>query len=319
MKALFLEQKSQLPKIASIPPLSPGPDSVQIRVRACALNFADLLTIDGKYQDMPELPTVLGMEFSGQVEAVGRDVDPTLKGQRVAVYSGSGGLAEFATVPADRAIVIPDGMPYEDAAAFQIAYGTSHLALTDRARLQKGETLLVTGAGGGVGLTAVEVGAQLGAHVIAAARGADKLAAAEKLGASELIDLTVENLRDRVLALGGADVVYEAVGGKTFNAAMRATNPGGRILAIGFASGQVPEIKANHLLVKNIDVLGFYWGGYLKFDAPALRRSLETLLDWYKADRLRPHIGATFPLDQVQDGLDLLRSGKAVGKIVITP
>ncbi len=319
MKAFFLPSAGEKARIATLSPRSPGSNEVKITVRACALNFADLLMAEGKYQDMPPLPAVLGMEFAGTIDAVGDGVDPARIGQRVSVFSGSGGLAESATVPADSAMPIPDDMPFEDAAAFQIAYGTSHLALTRRARLRESETLLVTGAGGGVGLTAVEVGAKLGARVIAAARGSDKLAAAKALGAAHLIDTETDDLRDTVKALGGADVVYDAVGGDQFTAAMRATNPGGRILAIGFASGTVPQIPANHLLVKNIDVIGFYWGGYLKFDRTALRQSLDELLSWYRDGRLRPHIGAVLPLDQVQDGMEMLKSRRSVGKIVITP
>lgn len=177
--------------------------------------------------------------------------------------------------------------------------------------------MLVLGAAGGVGLTAVELGAAMGAEVIAVARGADKLAIAKAAGAAHVLDSETVDLRAEVKALGGADVVYDAVGGAGFKAAMRATNPGGRIIVIGFASGEVPQIPANHLLVKNIDAIGFYWGGYLKWAPDRLAGSLSELMAMYEAGNLRPHIGATRPLDEAADALDLLRSRKVAGKVVV--
>ncbi|UWQ92482.1 NADPH:quinone oxidoreductase family protein [Rhodobacteraceae bacterium M382] len=296
----------------------PGAGQILVDIKACGLNFADLLMQKGTYQDTPEAPFTLGMEIAGVVKAVGPDVTGFAVGERIAVYSGQGGLAEQGVFDADRALPLPDGIPFEQAAALQIAYGTSHMALGYRARLQPGETLLVTGAAGGVGLTAVEIGKLMGATVIAHARGADKLAVAQAAGADHLIDDS-EDLRIRVKELGGADVVYDAVGGAAWTAAFRACNPEARLLPIGFASGEVPQIPANHLLVKNLDVIGFYIGGYLKFRPDVVRDSFKTLFDWYLEGKLSPHISHTLPLAQVDEGMELLRQRKSTGKVVITP
>lgn len=298
----------------------PVPDIGQIRlkVEACGLNFADLLMQKGTYQDTPEPPFTLGMEVAGVIDSLGPDVGGLAPGQRVAVYAGQGGLADFGVFDATRCIPIPDTMPFDHAAAFQIAYGTSHMALAHRARLQPGETLLVTGAAGGVGLTAVEIGKLMGARVIAHARGAAKLEIARRAGADVLID-DGDDLRVRLKELGGVDVVYDAVGGEAFRAAFRAMRPEGRLIAIGFASGDVPRIPANHLMVKNLDVIGFYIGGYLKFRPETLRASFATLMNWYGEGRLRPHISHTLPLSRVAEGMELLRARKSTGKVVICP
>ncbi len=296
----------------------PGPGQVRVQIKACGLNFADLLMQKGTYQDTPNTPFTQGLEIAGIVEKSGEGVTNLHPGDRVAVYSGQGGLAEFGVFDADRAIPMPDSMSFEDAAAIQIAYGTSHIALDHRARLQPGETLLVTGAAGGVGLTAVEIGKLMGATVIAQARGAEKLEVAQAAGADHLIDAS-EDLRTRVLELGGADVVYDAIGGDVFKAAFRATNPEGRLLPIGFAGGDVPQIPANHLLVKNLTVIGFYIGGYLKFRPQIVQDSFENLFRWHSKGRIKPHISHTLPLTEVEQGLQLLRDRAATGKVVITP
>jgi NADPH2:quinone reductase len=209
-------------------------------------------------------------------------------------------------------------MPFTEAAAFQIAYGTSHLALDHRARLQRGETLLVLGAAGGVGLTAVEIGKRMGARVIACARGATKLEIARNAGADHVIDSDAPDLRGTLKALGGVDVVYDAVGGPHFMDALRATKPEGRLIPIGFAGGEVPQIPANLLLVKNLTVIGLYWGGYLNFAPQTLGASLATLLQWYKDGGLRPHVSNVLPLDRTAEALDLLRSRKSTGKVVVS-
>ena len=304
--------------LAEIAVPEPGTGQIQVRIMACGLNFADLLTQKGTYQDIPTAPFTLGMELSGIVMKTGDSVDNLSVGDRVAVFSGQGGLAEFGVFDAMRATPIPETMSFEDAAALQIAYGTSHMALAHRARMQPGETLLVTGAAGGVGLTAVEIGKLMGATVIAHARGADKLEVARAAGADHLID-DADDLRDRVLALGGADVVYDAVGGGAFKAAFRACNPEGRLLPIGFASGEVPSIPANHLLVKNLSVLGFYIGGYMKFRPDLVRDSFRQLIGWHSARKLHPHISHTLHLSQVAEGMELLRTRKSTGKVVIRP
>ena len=275
--------------------------------------------IQRKYQDTPEPPFTLGMEVAGIVDALGPDTDGPAIGTRVAVFGGQGGLAEYGVFDVNRCVEIPDCMSFEDAAAFQIAYGTSHVALDHRARMQPGETLLVTGAAGGVGLTAVEIGKLMGATVIACARGADKLEVAKAAGADHLIDAKTQDIREIVRSLGGADVVYDAVGGAQWQAAFRACKPEARLLPIGFASGEVPQIPANHLLVKNLSVLGVYWGGYMKFRPQVITDSLRTLLGWYEQGRLKPHVSHVLPLDRAAEGLELLRSRKSTGKVVITP
>ncbi|KUJ76971.1 NADPH:quinone oxidoreductase [Ruegeria marisrubri] len=306
------------PQLVSADVPDPGDGQVRVAIRACGLNFADLLMQRGTYQDTPAAPFTLGMEIAGIVDKLGTNVSHLKPGDRIAVYSGQGGLAEFGVFDAERAIKLPETMSFEDAAAIQIAYGTSHIALDHRARLQPGETLLVTGAAGGVGLTAVEIGKLMGATVIAQARGEDKLAVAKAAGADHLIDAS-EDLRQRVLELGGADVVYDAIGGDVFKAAFRATNPEGRLLPIGFAGGEVPQIPANHLLVKNLTVIGVYIGGYLKFRPEVVRNSFETLFRWHAEGRIKPHISHVLPLEQAEEGMRLLKERKSTGKVVITP
>ncbi len=295
----------------------PGPGQVLVTIKACGLNFADILMQNETYQDIPAPPYTLGMELSGVVSGLGDSVSGFGIGDRVAVFSGRGGLAEQGVFDAARLVALPERMSFEHAAAFQIAYATSHMALAHRARLSAGETLLVTGAAGGVGLTAVEIGKRMGARVIAQARGADKLAVAGAAGADHLIDAG-EDLRTRVLELGGADVVYDPVGGDVFKAAFRACRPQGRLLCIGFASGAIPRVPANHLMVKNLSVIGFYLGGYVKFAPELVGASMRTLFAWYRQGHLHPHISHLLPLARVAEGMDLLRSRRSTGKVVIT-
>ncbi len=318
MRAYQLTTHDSLPEFADLPVPTPASGELRLRIAACGLNFADLLMLKGTYQDTPALPFVMGMEVSGIVDAVGDGVTGFQPGDRVAVYGGRGGLAEYGCFDASRAVKLPDSMGWVDAAAFQIAYGTSHLALDHRARLQPGETLLVLGAAGGVGLTAVEIGALMGARVVACARGAEKLEVAKAAGAHHVIDASTQDIRTEMKALGGCDVVYDAVGGAQFDAAFRSCRPEGRILTIGFASGEVPQIKANHLLVKNLSVLGLYWGGYLAFRPEVLTGSLAQLIAWHGEGRLKPHVSHVLPLDRAADGMDLMRTRKSTGKVVIT-
>jgi NADPH2:quinone reductase len=258
------------------------------------------------------------MEVAGTVDMLGPDCTGPARGTRVAAVPGQGGMAEYVCVPAARCVPLPDTMTDIEAASFQIAYGTSHLALDHRARLRPGETLLVLGAAGGVGLTAVEVGACMGATVIASARGSRRLAVAHAAGAHHLIDSDTPGLRDQLKALGGVDVVYDAVGGPAFMEALRGTRPEGRLIPIGFAGGEVPQIPANLLLVKNLTVIGLYWGGYLKFSPKALTDSMATLFAWHAEGRLRPHVSHILPLDRADEALELLRSRSATGKVVVT-
>ena len=318
MQAFQLTEIGQSPALTEVALPPPGPGELAVAVAACGLNFADLLMIEGKYQEKPALPFTLGMEIAGTVTAVGAGVTGFAPGDRIAGFGGLGGLAQAANLPAARCLPLPDGMDFVQAAAFQIAYGTSHLALDHKARLQPGETLFVTGAAGGVGLTAVEIGRRMGARVIASARGAERMEAARAAGAHEVIDSDAPDLRGTLKALGGVDVVYDSVGGPAFMEALRATRPEGRLLAIGFAGGEVPQVPANLLLVKNLSVMGLYWGGYLTFAPQVLTGSLKQLAAWIAAGDLVPHVGATFPLAEAAAALDHLKQRRATGKVVVT-
>lgn len=318
MRALRCMTKGQSPEIQEIARPEPAKGELRIKVSACGLNFADLLMVQGTYQDTPPYPFTMGMEVAGIVDALGDGVNGPAVGTPVMVFGGQGGLAEYACYDAARVTPLPDGANMSEAAALQVAYGTSHVALGYKAGLKAGETLLVLGAAGGVGLTAVEIGKLMGAKVIACARGADKLAVAKAAGADHLIDAETDDIREAVRALGGADVVYDPVGGDQFKAAMRACNPEARILTIGYASGEVPQVPANILLVKNLTVMGFYWGGYLAFKPSVITDSLAELVCWHAEKKIKPHVSNSLPLEQATEGMELLRSRKSTGKVVIT-
>jgi len=318
MRAFVLSTTDTPPSITDLPVPEPATGEVRLNIRACGLNFADLLMARGQYQETPDLPFIMGMEVAGTVEALGDGVTSLSIGQRVAAFSGQGGLAEKGCFAANRCVPIPDVMPLDHAAGFMVAYGTSHVALTHRARLKEGETLLVLGAAGGVGLTAVEIGAQLGAKVVAVARGAEKLAIAKAAGASVLIDSDSADLKDKLKALRGVDVIYDAVGDPVSSAALRALKPEGRFVVIGFAGGKIPQFPANILLVKNIDVIGLYWGGYATFKPQVITQSIGELMALYAQGRLKPHVSHALPLEQAPDGMELMRTRKSTGKVVIT-
>ena len=295
----------------------PAKGQVLVEIETCGLNFGDLLIIKGTYQEKPPLPFTLGMELAGTVVGVGEGVTHLHEGQRIAAYTGFDGLSEYAAIPAEVCVPIPDVMSATDAAAFLIAYGTSHVGLDYKANLKPGERLLVLGASGGVGLTAVELGKLMGAEVIACARGASKLEVCKAAGADHVINSETDDIREVVKSLGGADVVYDPIGGDQFKAAMRACNPEARLLPLGFASGEVPQIPANILLVKNLTVLGFYWGGYARIKPSVLTDSFKQLFAWYAEGKLKPHVSHVLPLDQANEALDLLRMRKATGKVVV--
>ncbi|WP_299625033.1 NADPH:quinone oxidoreductase family protein [uncultured Tateyamaria sp.] len=317
MRAMQVTELGKPLEMRDVAKPDPAPGEVLVRIEACGLNFGDLLIVKGTYQEKPALPATIGMELSGTIEALGEGVAHLAVGQRVAAYSGFGGLAEYAALRAEICVPIPDEMTAVDAAAFLIAYGTSHVGLDYKAALKPGERLLVLGASGGVGLTAVELGKLMGAQVIACARGPEKLAIAKEAGADHLLDSETVDLRAAVKALGGADVVYDPVGGDLFDAALRACNPEARLLPLGFASGTVPQIPANILLVKNLTVIGYYWGGYMRVNPEVLTDSFEVLFEWYRQGKLRPHVSHVLPLSQANEGLELLRSRQATGKVVI--
>jgi len=318
MRAFQVTSHDTPPAVQEISTPEPKKGEIRVRIRACALNFGDLLMMKGTYQATPPLPFILGMEVAGEVESLGPDTKGPAVGSKVLVFGGQGGLAEFGCYPAESAVPLPDSMTFEEAAAFPVAYGTSHVALDYRARLQEGENLLVLGAAGGVGLTAVEIGKLMGANVIACARGAEKLEVAKKMGADHLIDAGSEDIRDAVKALGGADVVYDPVGGDQFKAAFRACRPEARLLPIGFASGDIPQIPANHLLVKNLTVMGLYWGGYMAFKPQVILNSMRTLFGWHAEGKIKPHISHVLPLEQAGEAYELMRTRKSTGKVVVT-
>jgi len=318
MRAFQVQDLNGTMGLTEVAPPQPGPGEVLIGIRACGVNFADLLLTQGRYQEKPPLPFTLGMEVAGVVEALGAGVSGFATGDRVGVFGREGGLAEAGVFPAERCVKLPDSMGFDTAAAFMVGYGTAHVALRHRARLQPGETLFVTGAAGGAGLTAVELGAALGARVIASARGAEKLARAKDSGAAEVIESEARDLRGALRALGGVDVVYDTVGGPAFDEAMRATRPEGRLIPVGFAGGAVPQIPANLLLVKNLTVLGVYWGGYMSFRPKVIRESFTELFALFEAGRITPHISHHLPLERVEEALELVRSRKSTGKVVVT-
>ncbi len=298
------------------PPLPPG--SVRIQVHAAAMNFADTLLVQGKYQDQPALPFAPGLEAAGVAIEVAPDIHDILPGQRVVALLDHGGFAEEAIARARDTVVVPDGVDLTTAAAMPVAYLTSYLALTERARLQRGEVLVVYGASGGVGLTAVEVGKALGARVIAVASSAARLDVARKHGADHGIDYRTEDVRERIEEIaGGADVVYDPVGGDLFEAALHCINPGGRILLMGFASGNVPKIPANHLLVKDASALGFSIGQFRRHRPDLVRSALAELLRLHAAGALHPVVSQVLMLDGAVEGLQTLQSGRALGKLVV--
>ncbi|SDG73097.1 NADPH:quinone oxidoreductase family protein [Roseospirillum parvum] len=312
--------------VRDLPPPPLGETGVRLAVKAAGVNFADGLLCRGKYQEKAEPPFVPGFEVAGTVLEVAPGVAarrPELTpGRRVLAVLDRGGYAEQAVAAADDVQVLPEGMDFVTAAGFPIAYGTAHLALADRGRLAAGEVLVVHGAAGGVGLCAVECGKALGAEVIATAGGPDKLAAALEHGADHVIDAREEDVRERVRALTGgrgADVVFDPVGGPLFEASLRSMAPDGRLLTIGFASGEVPKVAANYLLVKNLTVTGVYWGAYRRLDPARLAASFRQLFDWYRAGRLHPRIAATFPLAEAGTALNELAARRIVGKAVILP
>lgn len=299
----------------------PGPGQVRIRVRTCGVNFADSLITRGKYQKQPQPPFSPGFEVAGEVLELGAGVNGIAIGERVIAITPHGGYAEQVIADSKRCVAMPASMSWEHGAAFPIVFGTSHVALWHRARLRAGETLVVHGASGGVGLTAVAIGKQLGATVIATARGAAKLKVAGDHGADHLVDTGQEDVRSAIKALTGgrgADVVYDPVGGELFTASLRSIAFEGRILIIGFAGGSVPQIPANHLLVKNADVIGLNWPAYVELSPQVMTESFETLIKWYLDGAIKPHVSATYTLEQAVEALDQIVSRKSTGKVVIT-
>jgi len=300
----------------------PAAGEVRIRVEAAGVNFPDALIIQKKYQLQPPLPFVPGTEVAGTVDAVGDGVARLKPGDRVVAFVGLGGFAEYVCAPQLQVASLPDGVDPAVAAGFTLTYATSQHALVERGGLRRGETLLVLGAGGGVGLAAVELGRRAGARVIAAASSPAKLAAARGCGAEELVDYSKVDLREAVKAITdgrGVDVVYDPVGGGHTTAALRSLAWRGRLLVVGFAAGEIPQIPANLLLLKEVSAIGVYWGEFAKRDPEANRRLLAQLIGWLADGSLRPLVSKQYPLVETPRALQDLLARRAIGKLVIRP
>ena len=300
--------------------LIPSAGQVRISTEACGVNFPDTLIIEDRYQFKPDLPFAPGGEVTGIVDSVGDGVSQDLLGQPVMCMTLSGGFAEQTLCKAEDLIIRPSFMPSTVAAGFTMTYGTSMHALKQRAQLQAGETLLVLGAGGGVGLAAVEIGKQIKATVIAAASSTEKLNAAKNAGADHLIDYSQQDLRNAlkdIVGKKGVDVVYDPVGGNMFEAALRSTAWGGRVLVVGFASGEIPKVPVNLALLKGCSIVGVFWGAfrlnYIKED----NENFKQLFAWYAQGKLKPLTSKTYTLNDAALALNDIKNRKAIGKLTI--
>ena len=312
-------------RLRELPSPVPGPKQVLVRTRVAAVNFPDALMVAGKYQFKPEFPFSPGGEFSGEIIAVGAEVQRLAIGDKVAGIASHGAYAQEVAIDADNAIALPRDTGDDDlelAGSFVLTYGTSLHALKDRAQAQAGETLLVLGAGGGVGLAAVEIGKLLGMRVIAAASSAEKLAAARSLGADETIDYGNEDLRERIKALAGGrgvDVVYDPVGGDFAEPALRSLGWRGRYLVVGFAAGEIPKLASNLLLLKGSSLVGVFWGEFLRREPALNAENMKLLFAWLRERRIHPLISRRYPLSQAPLALDALLARQAIGKLVLLP
>jgi NADPH2:quinone reductase len=309
-------------EIAEIAPPSLAAGQVRIGVQASGVNFPDILMVEGKYQVKPDVPFVPGLEAAGEVLQCADDITHVRPGDRVMAFARRGGAhADEVVVPGAIVTPIPDAMDFVTAAAFPVAYGTAHLALNHRGALSVGETLLVLGAAGGVGLAAIEVGKLLGARVIAAASSPEKRAMARQHGADETIDYQTEDLRDQVRTLTngqGVDVVFDPVGGAAFTQSVRCIGWEGRILVVGFASGDIPHVAANMILVKNFSVTGVVFGEHSWRYPDDTRQRLGLLLDAYEQGHLKPNVSKTYPLAEARTALAEMAGRRVLGKLVLT-
>jgi len=309
-------------KVEEVPSPRPGPGEVLVEVKASALNYPDALLVQGLYQVKPPLPFSPGMELAGIVKEVGADVRGVSAGQRVIASPGRGGFAQECVVAADRVTPLPASMDFETGSAFLLTYCTSLHALHDCGGLKPGETLVILGAAGGVGTSAIEIAKAMGARVVAAASSEDKLAFCRKLGADETIDYGAVDLRQRILELTsgkGADVVYDPVGGAYTDAALRATAWRGRLLVIGFASGVIPQIKLNLLLLKERSLVGVYWGDWTQRDPQGQRRNVERLAAWFAEGKIKPAVSERVSLAEAPAAMTRILHRKVMGKVVVLP
>ena len=307
-------------KWADMPTPNPGPDEVLIEIKAASLNFPDILIVQNKYQIKPSLPFVPGSEYAGVIQAIGSDVKHLAIGQAVACLSGTGGFGTHTLAPAKLCVPLPQQFPMVDAAAFIMIYATSHHALIDRAQLRAGETVLVLGAAGGVGTSAIQIAKAVGARVIAAASSDEKCQLCLSQGADASINYASENLRERIKALTdgkGPDVIYDPVGGEYTEPAFRSIAWRGRYLVVGFAAGPIPALPLNLTLLKGASVVGVFWGDYAKREAAANQAMMGELAKWYAQGKIKPVIDRTLPMAQLHEAYALMGSRRVMGKLVM--
>jgi NADPH:quinone reductase len=307
--------------VEDVPSPTAGADEAVVTVKAASVNFPDVLIIENKYQLKPPLPFSPGSELAGVIKSVGQGVTAFTPGDRVMAITGFGAFAEEVKTDVRRLLAIPPAMDFATAAAFGLTYGTSDHALVDRGALQPGETLLVLGAAGGVGLAAIEIGKILGARVIACASTPDKLAVCRQHGADETINYATEDLRERIKTLTGGhgpDVVYDPVGGAYTEQALRSIAWRGRLLVVGFAAGEIPKMPLNLTLLKGCSIVGVFWGDWARREPQRFAEAMQRLAGWYAEGKLKPHISATFPLERAADALALMAARKVMGKVVLS-
>ncbi|WP_028104447.1 NADPH:quinone oxidoreductase family protein [Pseudoduganella violaceinigra] len=308
--------------LEDLPDPQPGPGQVLLQVKAAAVNFPDVLIIQGKYQYQPPLPFTPGNEVSGVVLSVGEGVQAYKPGDKVIAFSAHGGFAEQMLAPSASLMLMPPGMDFDTAAAITLTYGTSHHAVVDRAQLKAGETMLVLGAAGGVGLAAIEIGKALGARVIAAASTDEKLAVCQAHGADVLLNYSSGDLREAIKAATGGkgpDVIYDPVGGAYAEPAFRSIGWRGRYLVVGFANGDIPKLPLNLALLKGASLMGVFWGEFVKREPKANQAGMIQLLGWLAEGRIRPHISARYALADTAQALNAMAARKVTGKVIIQP
>jgi NADPH:quinone reductase len=307
--------------VEDVPSPVAGPGEVVVSVKTASVNFPDVLIIQNKYQVKPPLPFSPGSELAGVVKSVGDGVTRWKTGDPVMAITGYGAFAEEVKVDVNRLLAIPTGMDFVSAAAFGLTYATSEHALCDRGELKAGETLLVLGASGGVGIAAIEIGKVLGARVIACASTDDKLAVCREHGADDTINYATEDLRERIKAITGgkgADVVYDPVGGTYTELALRSIAWRGRLLVVGFAAGDIPKIPLNLTLLKGCTIVGVFWGEFTRREPQRFLAAMDKLGRWFAEGKLKPHVSETFPLERAADALAMMAGRNVKGKVVLT-
>ncbi len=306
--------------VEELPSPRAGPGEAVVSVKAASVNFPDVLIIQNKYQFKPPLPFSPGSELAGVVKEVGAGVSSVRPGDKVMAFTTYGAFAEEVKTEAARLLPIPDGMDFNSAAAFVLTYGTSDHALRDRGALRAGETLLVLGAAGGVGLAAIEIGKALGARVIACASSGEKLAVCREHGADATINYAAEDLRERIKSLTegrGVDVIYDPVGGAYSEPAFRSIAWRGRLLVVGFAAGEIPKLPLNLALLKGASVVGVFWGDFARREPKAFAGSIAQLGLWFREGKLHPHVSKIYPLEKAADALRLMAARQVKGKVVL--